>query len=171
MAFTVLLHCWHSDATTRLFPSFSLQRIIVAFLFRYIPLFPSFYLQRIIVAFPKLFHLATLNLVDDWDDDACSQVSLRPHKSCICGGLFLPQASLRRCWLAEQLWLLCPLPCIMVILAWRSSTHNWIQCFMQVSTRILESPEALCLDPSVFVMAIQSCVAMHGIAQKVSHGP
>lgn len=31
-------------------------------------------MQRLILAFPKLFHLATLNVVDAWDGDACVQV-------------------------------------------------------------------------------------------------
>lgn len=66
-------------------------------------------LQRLIIAFPKLFHLATLNMVDDWDDDACTQVS----------------------------------------------------------TRVLDSADALNLDLDVFMKTIQACVAMHSIAQKM----
>lgn len=38
---------------------------------------------------------------------------------------------------------------------------------MQVSQRVLDSPEALHLDPSVFFQTIQACVAVHEVAQKV----
>ncbi len=31
-------------------------------------------LQRLIVSFPKMFHLASINIVDDWDRDAKEQV-------------------------------------------------------------------------------------------------
>jgi hypothetical protein len=33
--------------------------------------------QRLIVSFPKMFHLATINIVDDWDVDARTSVARR----------------------------------------------------------------------------------------------
>ena len=111
------------------------------------------------MAFPKLFHLATLNLVDDWDDDACSQVSVYALAS-----VALPYPALEH---VVAFYAVFTKTCS---LDTKNNFPAQLNHSTQVSERVLESPEALSLDPSVFVMAIQSCVAMHGIAQKVSCG-